>query len=79
MISKAGDCLALLDRAPLPAISSGSAGRAGSQPSEVGDGLQFVSARLAPVATPARVGQASAPTNPLPCQLQIAFDVWTSR
>jgi hypothetical protein len=36
----------------------------GSQPSEVGDGLQFMSALLAPANPSARLCQASAPTKP---------------
>jgi len=38
----------------------------GSLPSKVGDGLQFVSALLAPANSSARLCQASAPTNPVP-------------
>jgi len=43
----------------------------GSLPSKVGDGLQFVSALLAPANSSARLCQASAPTNPVP-RTQIA-------
>jgi len=43
-----------------------------SQPSEVGDSLQFLSALLAPANSSERLWQASARTNPRSCQTQIA-------
>jgi len=61
-----------------PSTCRGTPAAPGSLPSEVGDGLQFVSALLAPANSSARLCQASAPTNPRSLPDANCFDVLVS-